>query len=333
MSRIWFERDILPSFAASLPESAMILGSATATPDAPYSALSSAQAIMASVFTYDRDVFAQAEDLLVISRTGIGVEKVDIAAATEMGIAVCNAPDGPTLSTAEFAISLMMSVAKNIKPIERELRHELSQGTKRHFYKDYRGIELWDKQLGLVGFGRVAQRVATIAQGIGMRVATYDPYVSAEKTIEMNVQKTESLETLLNTSDVISLHLPLTDDNRQFMNVERFAQMKQGAIFINTARGGHVDESALLDAVDSGHLFGVGIDVTDPEPPNADNPLLARDNVILTPHVASGTQAGKHRIYETALNQILMVLDGKRPPHLVNPEVWERVYARWEKQK
>ena len=133
MSRIWFEREILPSFVANLPDSVNILGPASVTPDAPFSALSKAQAIVASAFHYDGDVFARAKDLLVISRTGIGVEKVDIATASEMGIAVCNAPDGPSISTAEFAISLMMAVAKNIKAIEHEMHRELKHGTKRHF--------------------------------------------------------------------------------------------------------------------------------------------------------------------------------------------------------
>lgn len=108
--------------------------------------------------------------------------------------------------------------------------------------------------------------------------------------------------------------------------------MKQDAIFINAARGGHVDEQALIDALDSGHLFGAGLDVTDPEPPLPDNPLLTRDNVVITPHIASGTADGKFRIYDMAVKQVLIVLQGERPPHLLNPEVWEQVRARWQEQ-
>lgn len=330
MHTIWFEREVAPEFKNLIPDNITMLGSANATPNEPYAGLKTAQGVIASVHVYDEAVIAQAPNLLIISRTGIGYEKVDIATATERGIAVCNAPSGPTISTAEYAITLMLTVAKNIKPIEAELRNELKHGSKRHFYKDYHGIELAGKQLGLVGCGRIGSRVAAIAQAIGMTVVTYDPYLSTEQAQSLTIQQIPSLEALLQTSDVVSLHLPLTDDNQHFMNAERFAQMKSGAIFINTARGGHVDEKALLDAIDSGHLFGAGLDVTYPEPPDPDNPLLDRPNVIVSPHIASGTAEGKRRNFETALNQTLMVLRGERPPHLVNPEVWSKVLTRLE---
>jgi D-3-phosphoglycerate dehydrogenase len=193
-------------------------------------------------------------------------------------------------------------------------------------------MELYERQLGLVGLGRIGSHVARVTQALGMKVATYDPYLAPEKAASAGIELVDSLEKLLGMSDVVSLHLPLTDENRQFMNAERFGQMKKGSIFINTARGGHVDESALVDALDSGHLFGAGLDVTDPEPPPAGSPLFGRSNVVITPHIASATVTGKLRIYEMAMEEAMRVLRGDRPHHLVNPEVWDEVQAKWEAQ-
>ena len=206
----------------------------------------------------------------------------------------------------------------------------LESGTKRNIWGDYVAFELSGMQLGLVGLGRIGGHVAKVAKAMGMHVATYDPFISAERASEIGVEKVESLEKLLGMADVVSLHLPLNPETHKIMNAERFAQMKQGAIFINASRGGHVDETALLGALDSGHLFGAGLDVTDPEPPLAGNPLLYRDNVILTPHIASATGAGRRKMMTGAMNQILQVLRGEKPDNLINPDVWDRVLERWQ---
>lgn len=330
MPKLWFERELIPEFKALLPDDVTITGYANTIPAKPFARIADASGLVISTLDYTDDVMAQAPKLLVISRTGIGIEKIDIHAATQHGIAVCNAPDAPSISTAEFAITLMLQVAKNVKAIEREVRHELRNGTKRRFYKDYIGVELYEKQLGIVGCGRIGSQVAHMANAIGMHVVAYDPYLTDKRMAELPVRFVNLLDDLLQTSDVVSLHLPLYDATYKLMNTKRFDMMKQGAIFINTARGGHVDEAALLAAIDSGHLFGAGMDVTDPEPPQADNPLLDRDNVIITPHIASGTTVGKQRIFQLALSQALMVIRGERPPNLVNPDVWQHVMERRE---
>ena len=157
----------------------------------------------------------------------------------------------------------------------------------------------------------------------------HDPYISDDRFRRLGVGKADSLAELLGGSDFVSLHLPLNDETYRMMNADRFAQMKPGAVFINVSRGGHVDESALTAALDRGQLFGAGLDVTDIEPPLADNPLLGRDNVVITPHVASATVVGKRRLVVHALEQVLQVIRGERPPHLINPEVWDAVQARW----
>jgi phosphoglycerate dehydrogenase-like enzyme len=258
----------------------------------------------------------RAPNLRVISRTGIGYEKVDVAAATARGIAVCIAPDGPTVSTAEHTITLMLMVAKNVKLSEAELR-----GGGADFYARHTGIELEGLVLGLVGYGRIARHVARIAAAIGMRVAAFDPYL--DKGGFGETDRVESLDELLAMSDVVSVHVPLTAANRGLFDAARLDKMKPGSILVNTARGGLVDLTALEAALDEGHLFGAGLDVTDPEPLPSDHPLLARTDVVVTPHVAAGTAGAKRRIFRNAFEQVLQVLNGTRPSNLVNPEVWK----------
>ena len=163
-----------------------------------------------------------------------------------------------------------------------------------------------------------------------MRVVAYDPYVSDERAEQLGVERVPSLEALLGGSDVVSLHLPLNVKTKKIMNDDSFAMMKKGAIFVNVSRGGHVDESAFAAALDSGHLFGAGLDVTNIEPLLADNPLLKRDNVVITPHIGGASVLGRRRLFVHAMEQILQVLRGERPPNLINPEVWDAVRARWE---
>ena len=327
MQRIWLERCPTPPLLERYQGRYTLTGPNLSGAD-HYLGVENAHAIVAGARQYDAAVFARAPQLLVLARLGIGYDRVDIAAATEHGVAVCNAPDGPTISTAECALTLMLAVARNLKGIARQLRYELRHGEQREFYAGYRGYELNGKRLGLVGLGRIGTHLAKMSMGIGMRIACYDPFISVERASELGVERVDTLAELLAGADVVSLHLPLNDETHHIMNVERFAQMKCGAILINTARGGHVDEAALLAALEGGQLHGAGLDVTDPEPPLPENPLLDRDDVIITPHIASGTIAGQQRILEQTLANIEAALAGERPPNLLNPEVWQRVLER-----
>jgi phosphoglycerate dehydrogenase-like enzyme len=258
----------------------------------------------------------RAPGLRVIARTGIGYEKVDIAAATQRGIAVCNTPDAPTVSTAEHTITLLMMVAKNVKQSEAVLRRGGSD-----FYARHTGLDLHGLTLGLVGYGRIARRVAGIASGMGMRIAAFDPYLEPGEFGD--ARRTETIEELAATSDALSLHIPHTPENAGLVDSSLLSAMKPGAILINTARGGLVDLAALEGSLESGHLFGAGLDVTDPEPLPPDHPLLHRNDVVVTPHVAAGTAGAKQRIFRTAFEQVMAVLRGTRPVHLVNPEIWK----------
>jgi phosphoglycerate dehydrogenase-like enzyme len=314
---VWFERVIPPELVAEVAASVTILGPSTV--DDPYAGLATARAAVASSMRYDASVMDHAPDLRLIARTGIGYDLVDVTEATRRGIAVCNTPEAPTTSTAEHAVALILMVAKDAAGAEARLRE--GRGG---YYARHDGIELDGKVLGLVGFGRIARRVATICQGLGMRVTTYDPYLP-DDGVPPEVGRVGSLDELLGGADVVSVHVPLTDATRGMFGAAQFALMRPRAVFVNTARGGLVDGTALLDAVERGQLFGAGLDVTDPEPLPPDHPLLHRDHVVVTPHIASATAEGRIRIFRAALAQVIEGLAGHRPAHLVNPEVWGSV--------
>ena len=161
-----------------------------------------------------------------------------------------------------------------------------------------------------------------------MRVVAYDPYISKERAGELGIELVSSMAEALRVADVVSLHVPLTDETRHLINAQSLAAMKPGAYLVNTARGGLVDEKALIEALDSGHIHGAGLDVFDPEPPPPDHPLLQRDNVVATPHIAGASMQSKDRLWQQAIAQALQVLRGERPPNLLNPEVWSRVAER-----
>jgi D-3-phosphoglycerate dehydrogenase len=318
MFRIWFERDMPDHLAATLAGLAEPLGPGTGTPDDLLSSVGTADAIIASsLIVYDGPAMDRAPRLRVIARTGIGYDKVDLRAATERGVAVCNAPDAPTISTAEHTIALMLAVAKRVTGAQAALR-----GGGRDFFASHRGVELTGRHLGLIGVGRIGRAVARMAAGLGMGVIAHDPFVDASTVAASDIRLVESLEQLLAEADVVALHLPLTSETFHLMDGQRIGQMKLDSILINTARGGLIDHPALLDALERGRLFGAGLDVTDPEPLPPDHPLLHRHDVIVTPHVAAATEAGKARLYESAITQAIQVLRGERPPHLVNPDVW-----------
>lgn len=314
---VWFERPVLPELATTVAAACTILG--PATDDDPHAGVDAAVAAIVGAAPYDAAFMERAPDLRVIARTGIGYDAIDVAAATRRGIAVCNTPDGPTVSTAEHAVTLMLLVAKRVKTAESALRTGMSGG----YFSRHEGIELDGKVLGLVGFGRIARRVARIARGLGMQVTVFDPYV-APSAVPTRIRRVDTLEALLRGADVVSVHVPLSEASRGMFGAAQFGWMKPGAVFINTARGGLVDGDALLKALETGRLVGAGLDVTSPEPLPAGHPLLGRDDVVVTPHVASATADGKARTFRAAFQQAMDVVGGRRPENLVNPEVWGR---------
>lgn len=319
MYNIWFERK-LPSEHAHLIEGvAAPIGFALSASDDSLAAIERADAVIASAkIIYDGALMDRAPSLKVIARTGVGYDNISVPDATERGICVCYTPDAPTISTAEHAVALMLAAAKHLKRYNRAM---IEAPTADHI-TDYNALELCGAQLGLVGLGRIGSRVAQVALALGMQVTAYDPFVTPERAAELGVRLAPSLEALLQQSDVLSLHVPASAETRHLINAERLAQMKKGAYLVNAARGALVDEAALVDALDSGQLSGAGLDVFDVEPPPGDHPLLSRDDVIATPHLAGPSPAGRRRMIEGAISQALQVLRNERPGYLLNPDVW-----------
>jgi phosphoglycerate dehydrogenase-like enzyme len=278
--------------------------------------LATADAALVGGRIWDAAMMDRAPKLRVLARTGIGIDNVDLAAATARGILVTNTPDGPTVSTAEHAIALILAVAKRVAVCQRRLRDAEGDYHRRH-----EAVELAGCTLGLLGVGRIGRRVAAFGQALGMEVIATDPYVDTSDVAPVDVALVD-LPELLARSDVLSLHAPLTDETRHQIDAAAFAQMRPGALLVNCARGGLVDHDALVAALESGRLGGAGLDCTEPEPLPPEHPLLHRDDVIVTPHVASATDAGRLRMLEMAIEQVTMALDGQRPTHLCNPEAW-----------
>ena len=261
-------------------------------------------------------LIAQCPQLLCVSSTGAGFDTVDVAACTAAGIAVVNQAGGNADSVAEHTLALMLSVSRRMVESDRRMRRE--QGFTR---EDVMGHEIRGKTMGLVGMGHIGTRVARLAQAFGMQVLAVDPFLSAED-IQKRGARSVRFSELLAQSDVVSLHCPRDASTLKMMNADTFAQMKPGALFINTARGGLHDEAALTQALTSGHLAGAGLDVWDQEPPPLDHPLLAMDNVFATFHTAGVTHEARRNVAVIGAEQILQLLAGERPPRLVNPEVW-----------
>lgn len=319
MYRVWCEAALPPSYTHLLDGVAFVVGSGADHPDDPFASVASADAIIAGGrLRYDGAVMDRAPALRVISRSGIGLDNIALADATARGIAICYAPDAPTISTAEHALALLLAVAKDLKRLGRLVEEGIPPGLP----LNTRGIELQGLYLGVVGLGRIGGRVATMAQGLGMNVLGFDPWVASQRAVELGIERVSTLEGLLERADAVTLHVPLAPETRHMIDAARLTRMKRGAILINVARGALVDEVALLDALERGHLSGVGLDVFADEPPRPDNPLVCRDDVVATPHIASSTTAGRSRLWTAAITQALQVLRGERPPHLVNPEVW-----------
>ena len=268
------------------------------------------------------ELLAQCPDLLCVSAGGAGYDTVDVAACTAAGVAVVNQSGGNAVSVAEHTLGLMLGVSRRMLEGDRRMRREIGYAR-----EDVMGHEISGRTLGLVGIGHIGTRVAALARAFGMQVLATDPLLDAAE-IERRGARAVSFDELLAQSDFVSLHCPRDAGTLKMMNATTFARMKRGAIFITTARGGIHDEAALVQALQSGHLAGAGVDVWDQEPPPLDHPLLAMDNVFATFHVAGVTHEARRNMGAVAADQIAGLLAGGRPPRLINPEVWPEFEKR-----
>jgi phosphoglycerate dehydrogenase-like enzyme len=262
-----------------------------------------ADAILAgAVRPWNAEAFNLCSRVKVISRVGVGYDNVDVAAATAAGVTVCNTPLAPMVSTAEHTLALVFAITKH-------LPHHIARARRGLKGEPVgRALELDGSTLGLIGLGRIGTRVAVAANAVGMRVIAADPALAESPVPGVELV---DLDELLATSDVISLHAPALPSTAQLINADTLAKMRPGTYIVNCARGVLIDHDALLAAIDSGHLGGAGLDVTDPEPLPAGHPLLDRPNVIVTPHIASASVAGRRRLYEHSIENALNVLAGR----------------------
>jgi D-3-phosphoglycerate dehydrogenase len=256
------------------------------------------------------ELLERAERLKVIGRAGVGVDNVDIEAATRRGIVVANAPESTVVSAAEHTIGLLLALSRNIP----QAHAALKQG--RWERGRYGGIELEGKTLGVLGFGRIGQQVARRALGLGLRVVAYDPFVAKERFRELGAERAESPDDVYAQAEFLTLHLPLTAETRGSLGREAFARMRDGARVINAARGELVDEGALLDALREGKLAAAALDVFSTEP--YDGPLLELDNVVVTPHLAASTEEAQDRAGVIVAEQVAAALEGALVTNAVN---------------
>jgi D-3-phosphoglycerate dehydrogenase len=266
--------------------------------------------IVRSATRVTADLIARADNLKVIGRAGVGIDNVDVEAATRRGIVVANAPESTVISAAEHTIGLLVALTRNIP----QAHAALKQG--RWERKSYGGVELADKTLGVLGFGRIGQQVARRAAGLGMRVMAYDPFVSRDRFRELGVERVENQDDVYAAADFLTLHLPLTDETRESLNAHAFEKMRDGVRIVNAARGALVDEADLLDALKSGKVGGAALDVFSTEPYSG--PLLELDNVVVTPHLAASTEEAQDRAGVIIAEQVAAALQGGLVSNAVN---------------
>ncbi len=272
------------------------------------------------------DLLKRAPNLLIVSSNGAGFDPVDVDACTAAGVLVVNQSGGNANSVAEHALGMMLTLSKRIIQSDRRLRREHNVNR-----NDLIGNELKEKTVGIVGLGNVGRRIAELCKGLlHMKVIAYDPYLTAEEMAQRGGEKVELFD-LLRRSDFISISCPLTKDNRGMIGAPEFALMRPHAYFVTTARGFIHDEKALEQALRDKRIAGAGLDVWAKEPPPPDHPLLQFDNVLASPHTAGVTREARVNMGRIAAEQILAALDGKRPPRIVNPEVWPAYAKRFEK--
>ncbi|MCS3760618.1 hydroxyacid dehydrogenase [Bradyrhizobium centrosematis] len=280
---------------------------------------------LAPHFHVDAALLKRTPNLLLVSSNGAGFDPVDVEACTEAGVLVVNQSGGNAHSVAEHALAMMLTLSKRIIQSDRKLRREANVNR-----NELVGNEVEHKTVGIIGLGNVGRRIAALCKGLlGMKVLAYDPYLSAEVMAERGGEKIE-LDELLRRSDFVSISCPLDKGSRNMISTREFALMQPHAYFITTARGFIHDEDALLQALRDKRIAGAGLDVWSKEPPPPEHPLLQFDNVLASPHTAGVTIEARQNMGRIAAEQVLDTLDGKRPPRIINPEVWPRYAERFK---
>ena len=266
-----------------------------------------------------REVIEKAKNLKIIARAGVGVDNVDVEAATEKGIMVVNAPESTSITVAEHTMGLMLSVARKIAIADKSVKENKWEK------KKFMGVELKNKTLGVVGMGRIGSQVVSRCKAFEMDVIVYDPYLNKEVAKQMGVQLAD-LETVLKKADFITIHVPLTDETMHLISTKEIKMMKDSVFIINCARGGIIDEDALYDGLSNNNIGGAALDVFEEEPPE-NSKLLELDNIVCTPHIAASTKEAQRDAAIIVANEVVKVLEGGTPKNVLNmPIVDSKTY-------
>ncbi|MBZ0299312.1 MAG: hypothetical protein K8J31_06220 [Anaerolineae bacterium] len=321
MSKVWLGVNVSDDVLALLESRVEVIGprSDPNPPDSIEGVEDADAAIICPTFPANQATFDRLPNLRIVTRPGAGYDNVDVEAATACGICVVRTADSNTESTAVFTVAMMLNAVRRIKMGDGLLRDGRWMPL-----PELTAFDLNGATLGIIGLGRIGGRVAEIAHVLGMQVIAYDPYIDEGRAVSLRTRLIPDLPTLLNQADVVTLHVPANAETRGIIGAAELSQMKRGAVLVNCARGPILVEADLVDALNHGQLSAAALDVWDPEPPAADNPLLHMPNVIATPHMAAKTDEGQHRSRLSAAQQTILALKGQIPSGLVNLEVWDR---------
>jgi D-3-phosphoglycerate dehydrogenase / 2-oxoglutarate reductase len=287
----------------------------------------SAREEIARTFHVDAALIARMPDVLVVSTSGVGYDTVDVTACTDAGILVVNQAGGNREAVAEHALGMLIALSKRIPETNQVMRRERLANR-----VAYIGNDVLGKTIGIIGLGNVGSRIAQLCRGLfAMDVLAYDPYLTEALCTERGAEQV-ALDDLMRRADYVSINCPLTAETRGMVGTAQFALMRKGAYFITTARGHIHDEAALADALRDKRIAGAGLDVWANEPPPCDHPLLAFDNVLVSPHTAGVTRETRFNMGKIAAEQVLDALDGKPVARKVNPEVWPAYAQRFVRQ-
>lgn len=319
-------QSVCPEGLALLEGTAQIHVADNPDPNNYLDAMQDADALIVRIAKCDGNVIKNSPNLKVIGRTGVGYDSVDVKEATARGIPVVITPGANNRSVAEHAVAMMFALSKNLVEAQKEMCNgnwEI-RGAKKAF-------ELEGKTVGILGLGAIGRETAKICQGIGMKIAGYDPFLTRERVEALGAAYYENYEELLKDSDIVTIHVPLTAQTRNMIGKKQLESMKKTALVINCSRGGIVNEADLIEALKDGTIAGAGTDVFCSEPPKADDPLLSCPNLVVSPHSAAQTREAVIKMAVMCVEGCLAVCRGEKWPYVADPEVYN--HPRWAEQK
>ncbi len=315
--KIFVTETIHPDAISFMKEHGEVVQGTSIVQDEMIAQMQGCEAVLIRLAKITAEVMDAVPSLKVIAKHGIGVDNIDVAAATARGIQVVNAPFANINAVAEHGLALIMACSKMIVQMhDLTCEGQFSQRVK------YVTTELAGKTVGLVGLGRISSLLAKKLSGLDVKIIASDPFVTAERAAQLGVELV-SFDTLLETADFISLHTPLMESTKHMMSTAQFAKMKKSAVLVNVARGPVVDEVAMIAALKSGEIAGAGLDVFEAEPPQNDNELFSMHNVIVSPHNAALSDNATRAMAVDAATGIVDYLEGRKPEWMVNPTVYE----------